>query len=491
MEEDNEVKNETNEANEASGVSEIKEVEEAKETSEFEEVPVYQEVEKKQKEVRTDSYFDGGVLELIGWRLLAGLITVITLGIGIPWAQCMLYSWKLKHTVYNGKRLKFEGTGGDLFVQMFKWLFFSIITLGIYLFFVPVKKAKWVLSNIHYEDEELVKDESFFDGKTLGYIGISILTKLITVFSLGLLYPFAVCIKLRWINNHSIINRKKLVFDGAGVQLWGKYILWSFLTIITLGIFGLWLPILIWKWETKHVHIRKVGEEVKKDKSLFIIIPVLVLLIIGAIALLSTLNIDFSAKNPQEWISNIFGDKGFVVSAIREDSSASGRYESAKAKYLKGKMSAKEFAALVEEQMYFDESFLDEDEEFKQKLKDDLGGEYKDFIKRISPSEPEKVVTPAKTSITVGGYTLKFGTYKGQIVQGVWDEETMTSTARYTDIILKLTESTITVNGDSGSYYVSGSSIVWKGSSYYFDVTGNNKIRYNAESCPELIYQGY
>ena len=29
----------------------------------------YEEVEIKHKEVRTDSYFDGGLLELIGWRI--------------------------------------------------------------------------------------------------------------------------------------------------------------------------------------------------------------------------------------------------------------------------------------------------------------------------------------------------------------------------------------------------------------------------------------
>ena len=414
----------------------------------FEEV---QKVEKKKKEVRTDSYFDGGVLELIGWRLLAGLISIITLGIGIPWAQCMLYSWRLKHTVYNGKRLKFEGTGGDLFVQMFKWIFFTIITLGIYLFFVPVKKAKWVLSNIHYEDEEYSKDDSFFDGTTFQFIGISILTRIIIIFSLGLLYPFAVCLELRWINKHSIINRKKLVFDGNGLQLFGKYLLWYLLSLITLGIFGLWVPILAWKWESKHTHIKKVGEEVKKDKSLFIVIPLLILIVTGVVMLFNTIkldfNFDFDTKNSKEWFENIFGEEGFSLSAIKEKISSSKQNES---------------------------SFVE-----------------------IETSVPEQVVKPSpvpatqKTSITVGGYTLQYGTYKGQIVQGVWDEETMTSTARYTDVILKLTENTITINGESGSYYVSGSNIVWKGESYYLDVTGNNTIRYNAENCPELTYQGY
>lgn len=51
------------------------------EMKEFEEVNIsYQEVETRKKEVRTDSYFDGSLLELIGWRILAFLITIVTLG---------------------------------------------------------------------------------------------------------------------------------------------------------------------------------------------------------------------------------------------------------------------------------------------------------------------------------------------------------------------------------------------------------------------------
>ena len=65
--------------------------------NEFEEVEVYQEVEPKKKEVRTDSYFDGSLIELIGWRLLAFLITIFTLGIAAPWGERMLYSYQINH----------------------------------------------------------------------------------------------------------------------------------------------------------------------------------------------------------------------------------------------------------------------------------------------------------------------------------------------------------------------------------------------------------
>lgn len=272
----------------------------------FEEVKVANN-ETAKKQVRTDSYFDGGLLELIGWRILAFLIIGITFGIATPWAKCMLYSYQFKHTVYNGKRLKFEGTGGDLFVNYFKWVFFTIITLGIYLLFVPIKKTKWIISNLHYEDEEFVKGESFFDGSTIQLIGVNLLSGLLNLVSFGLLYPFTVCFKLRWINKHTVINKKKLVFTGKAINLFGKYLLWCFLTIITFGIYGWWLEIKMLKWQSKNIHIKTVGEQEAKDNSLWIAIPIAILAILAfsfVVAAAGTFmeendihgNIDFTVK---------------------------------------------------------------------------------------------------------------------------------------------------------------------------------------------------
>ena len=89
-----------------------------------------------------ESYFDGGLLQLIGWKLLGGLITTITLGICYPWAVCMVYGWEIKHTVINGKRLDFDGTGGQLTGNWIKWLLLTIITVGIYGFWVGIKLKK-------------------------------------------------------------------------------------------------------------------------------------------------------------------------------------------------------------------------------------------------------------------------------------------------------------------------------------------------------------
>ena len=89
------------------------------------------------------SYFDGGLLQYIGWSLLGGFITLITLGICTPWAICMIYGWKIHHTVINGKRLTFTGSAVGLFAHWIKWLLLTIITLGIYSFWLFIALEKW------------------------------------------------------------------------------------------------------------------------------------------------------------------------------------------------------------------------------------------------------------------------------------------------------------------------------------------------------------
>lgn len=90
-----------------------------------------------------ESYFDGGLLQLVGWTLLGAIITVCTFGICFPWAICMIYNWETKHTVVNGHRLKFTGTAMQLFGNWIKWLLLCVITIGIYSWWVGIEIKKW------------------------------------------------------------------------------------------------------------------------------------------------------------------------------------------------------------------------------------------------------------------------------------------------------------------------------------------------------------
>ena len=90
-----------------------------------------------------ESYFDGMLIQLIGWRILGFLLTIITAFIGFPWAMCMVYRWETKHMIVSGYRLKFDGRGGQLFGRYLLWLLLTILTAGIFLIFLMIRVKKW------------------------------------------------------------------------------------------------------------------------------------------------------------------------------------------------------------------------------------------------------------------------------------------------------------------------------------------------------------
>ena len=133
-------------------------------------------------------------------------------------------------------------------------------------------------------------DASLFDGKLLGQIGTSILALFalilpllpagglavlgftvfaelskeiliaiyvaIGVFAFFMLWlglAWATVISLRWEYRHTVINGKRLSFKGKKGALWGQYLKWFFLTVLTLLIYGLWVWIKMKKWVLSNV----------------------------------------------------------------------------------------------------------------------------------------------------------------------------------------------------------------------------------------------
>ena len=100
--------------------------------------------------------------------------------------------------------------------------------------------------------------DSKFDGGVLGLIGVNLAVAFLSVLSLGLAAPALFCYKLRWQYKHTIIGGYRMKFTGTGWQLFWRCLVWTLLTVITVGIFGLWVPIKYKKWEISHVEIDSV-----------------------------------------------------------------------------------------------------------------------------------------------------------------------------------------------------------------------------------------
>lgn len=87
-----------------------------------------------------------------------------------------------------------------------------------------------------------------FDGGAGTYVGTALLALLITVVSLGIAYPYALVLRQRWKTKHTYINGHRLIFLGTGIGLFGLWIKWFLLSVITLGIYLLWVVPRVQKW---------------------------------------------------------------------------------------------------------------------------------------------------------------------------------------------------------------------------------------------------
>jgi uncharacterized membrane protein YjgN (DUF898 family) len=95
----------------------------------------------------------------------------------------------------------------------------------------------------------MAKSKAFtFDGGAGTYLGTGILALLITIFTLGICFPFAVVLRQRWRAKHTYINGHRLIFVGSAVGLFGNWLKWLLLMIVTVGIYGFWVAPRMQKW---------------------------------------------------------------------------------------------------------------------------------------------------------------------------------------------------------------------------------------------------
>jgi uncharacterized membrane protein YjgN (DUF898 family) len=95
--------------------------------------------------------FDGGAGNYLGTAILAFLVTLVSLGLATPFAIVLRHRWRAKHTYVDGRRLVFRGTGMSLFGNWLKWFFLTLITIGIYSFWVVPRLTKWIVENTDFD----------------------------------------------------------------------------------------------------------------------------------------------------------------------------------------------------------------------------------------------------------------------------------------------------------------------------------------------------
>lgn len=237
--------------------------------------------------------FSGGAFARLGMLLACTLITVFTVGIGFPVAYVLYQRWIFKNTTYDGKQVIFDGKISNLMLKWIATIFIymlfiaipQILQLGMYtmpfivvpLFYIililPSRLLRWKVSHLHIEGENRILGSSWTGNAVvldLLYIG----TFILWVITLGIMKPVIISWRKSYVQKHMFIDGHNVRFDGDGGQMIGNFILWNLLSIITLGIYALFVKVRIAKWVNKHTHLSKavrqapvIKEEKKKNPS--------------------------------------------------------------------------------------------------------------------------------------------------------------------------------------------------------------------------------
>lgn len=98
------------------------------------------------------SEFTGSVVTYILFELLIAAAIMFTFSLALPWAYSSFKGWQIENTIIEGRQLAFHGTGTQLFGNWLKWIFFTLITIGIYGLWIPNKFKQWEVEHTSFAD---------------------------------------------------------------------------------------------------------------------------------------------------------------------------------------------------------------------------------------------------------------------------------------------------------------------------------------------------
>ncbi len=96
-----------------------------------------------------------------------------------------------------------------------------------------------------------------FDGGAGSFFVTGLLAYLVMLFTLGLGYPWALCMYQRWAVEHTLVQGRRLHFTGTGGDLIGLWIKWFFLSLITFSIYMFWIIPSLNRWIAEHTEFER------------------------------------------------------------------------------------------------------------------------------------------------------------------------------------------------------------------------------------------
>ena len=164
------------------------------------------------------------------------------------------YRYQLTRTSWRGIRFGYHGSRKDMIANYFKWIFFTIISLGIYGSWMVMNMMKYIIENIRLGDIEFK-----FSGKGKDYFLLGLKGLLLSIITLGVYSIwFSKSIIEYYLKNLSLYrNGKEIRFKSNFTigQIFQLTVVNYLLFVFTLGIACPWVITRIMKIIAENIEL--------------------------------------------------------------------------------------------------------------------------------------------------------------------------------------------------------------------------------------------
>jgi len=197
-------------------------------------------------------FFIGYILLMYVSPILSILFLYLSFFAIIPFAIHGSFRYRMSRTSYRGIRFGYRGDRNELLKKFFKWVFFTIITLGIYSAWLQMNLRRYTHQNIRYGDIEFSNNANGGDWFFLNLKGY-----FLSIFTLGI-YSFwwQSEIFAYYIDNMRMIKGEqsiKFKSTATGGGFFGLLFVNLLIIVFTLGIGKAWADMRTQKFKCDNI----------------------------------------------------------------------------------------------------------------------------------------------------------------------------------------------------------------------------------------------
>jgi uncharacterized membrane protein YjgN (DUF898 family) len=200
----------------------------------------------------------GGGLFFVGVKNL--LLTLVTLGIYLPWARTERRKYLWQNVEIGGQRLRYHGTGGEIFVGYLKVALVYIVlfgvpmgismvskiagfiaqAVGIFAVFFLIPIAIYGSRRYRLSRTSLRGVRFGLEPGAKGFLRLYVVTFLLSAISFGLYAPIGQNHLHGYLTSKSRYGSERFGYDGSDSDAWRIMFVGMLLSMATLGIYYPW-----------------------------------------------------------------------------------------------------------------------------------------------------------------------------------------------------------------------------------------------------------